>query len=282
MVANEVKWFFTPMLGIDDTYFRDDPKPVICEPHYCAFLVPKCSRNTKHDPSKLVIDARERLTRTEMARLLFIPVPLVSLPTEGPGAACESRLETFITPVPFPRLLLQQRQMLFMSTSVSFQTRCHQRTAEGRTVSDKSFWKSQREKEVFEAQAPRGLSIPDGAELPPSFSASPTSTTFYSLYALANTWNSSLIVKRPLSHKLATVFYDQLVFVDEAANNQNTTKRKYAWSPIGTRAQQHDYFVRGKWCITWTLNITHNLTSVADISKTWVVVIAAIASYSRP
>jgi len=39
---------------------------------------------------------------------------------------------------------------------------------------------------------------------------------------------------------------DQLVFVDEAANNRNTTKRKYAWSPTGTRARRHDYFVRGK------------------------------------
>ena len=39
---------------------------------------------------------------------------------------------------------------------------------------------------------------------------------------------------------------EQLVFVDESACNRNTTKRRFAWSPIGTRARRHDYFVRGK------------------------------------
>ncbi|KAJ2932941.1 hypothetical protein H1R20_g4170, partial [Candolleomyces eurysporus] len=39
---------------------------------------------------------------------------------------------------------------------------------------------------------------------------------------------------------------EQLVFVDESACNRNTTKRKFAWSPIGTRARRHDYFIRGQ------------------------------------
>jgi hypothetical protein len=39
---------------------------------------------------------------------------------------------------------------------------------------------------------------------------------------------------------------EQLVFVDESACNRTTTKRRYAWSPIGTRARRHDYFVQGK------------------------------------
>ena len=39
---------------------------------------------------------------------------------------------------------------------------------------------------------------------------------------------------------------EQLVFVDETACNRTTTKRRYAWSPIGTRARRHDYFIRGK------------------------------------
>ena len=39
---------------------------------------------------------------------------------------------------------------------------------------------------------------------------------------------------------------EQLVFVDEAGCNCNTTKREYGWAPIGSRARQHDYFVRGK------------------------------------
>jgi hypothetical protein len=39
---------------------------------------------------------------------------------------------------------------------------------------------------------------------------------------------------------------DQLVFVDESASNRITTRRGMAWSPIGTRARRHDYFVRGQ------------------------------------
>ena len=38
----------------------------------------------------------------------------------------------------------------------------------------------------------------------------------------------------------------QLVFVDESACNRITTRRPYAWSPIGSRATKHDYFIRGK------------------------------------
>jgi hypothetical protein len=38
----------------------------------------------------------------------------------------------------------------------------------------------------------------------------------------------------------------QLVFVDEAGCNRNTTKREYGWAPIGSHARRHDYFIRGK------------------------------------
>jgi hypothetical protein len=39
---------------------------------------------------------------------------------------------------------------------------------------------------------------------------------------------------------------DQLVFVDESAYNRVTTKRPWAWAPIGSRARIHDYFIHGQ------------------------------------
>ena len=40
---------------------------------------------------------------------------------------------------------------------------------------------------------------------------------------------------------------EQLVFVDESACNRITARRQFAWSPTGSRARRHDYFIRGKW-----------------------------------
>ena len=39
---------------------------------------------------------------------------------------------------------------------------------------------------------------------------------------------------------------EQLVFVDESACNQITTRWPYTWSLISSRAKRHDYFIRGK------------------------------------
>jgi hypothetical protein len=39
---------------------------------------------------------------------------------------------------------------------------------------------------------------------------------------------------------------ETLVFLDEAACNRLTSNRLKAWAPIGERAHQHDYFVRGQ------------------------------------
>jgi hypothetical protein len=39
---------------------------------------------------------------------------------------------------------------------------------------------------------------------------------------------------------------EQLVFVDEAGCNRNTTIREYGWAPVGSCARRHDYFVQGK------------------------------------
>ena len=38
---------------------------------------------------------------------------------------------------------------------------------------------------------------------------------------------------------------EQLVFLDEAACNRNTTTRDYGWAPINGHARCHDHFIRG-------------------------------------
>jgi hypothetical protein len=39
---------------------------------------------------------------------------------------------------------------------------------------------------------------------------------------------------------------EQLVFVDKAGCNCNTTKQEYGWALIGSHAHWHDYFIWGK------------------------------------
>ncbi|KAE9389819.1 NAD-specific glutamate dehydrogenase [Gymnopus androsaceus JB14] len=63
---------FYTNLGIDDTYFRNESQAVICV-HIIALFGAKVLAYTKHDPSKLS--------------------PGITT-TEGPGAACESRIDT--------------------------------------------------------------------------------------------------------------------------------------------------------------------------------------------
>ena len=53
---------------------------------------------------------------------------------------------------------------------------------------------------------------------------------------------------------------EQLVFLDESACNCTTTKQQCAWSPIGTQARCHDYFVQGKM-----------LRSSGTLGSTWAV-----------
>lgn len=42
---------------------------------------------------------------------------------------------------------------------------------------------------------------------------------------------------------------ETLVYLDESACNRHTSNRAYAWGPVGDRARQHDYFVRGTRCV---------------------------------
>lgn len=50
-------------------------------------------------------------------------------------------------------------------------------------------------------------------------------------------------------HMTTTYRADQLVFVDEAACNRATTKRGWAWAPIGEQARRHDVYIRGIKCV---------------------------------
>jgi hypothetical protein len=38
---------------------------------------------------------------------------------------------------------------------------------------------------------------------------------------------------------------EMLVFCDESATNKFTTRRDYAWAPVGECARRRDFFIRG-------------------------------------
>jgi hypothetical protein len=52
-----------------------------------------------------------------------------------------------------------------------------------------------------------------------------------------------------MSHIMSTYSAEQLVFVDEAACNRFTVRRRFAWARVCDRARRHDYFVRGIRCV---------------------------------
>jgi glutamate dehydrogenase len=89
LVGNEVNWFYTH-LGIDDTYFANVSQEVISD-HIIALFGAKVLAYTKHDPSTLVID----LEKIDAGGATFIHTSAPGLTsTEGPGATCESRIDS--------------------------------------------------------------------------------------------------------------------------------------------------------------------------------------------
>ncbi|KAE9387089.1 NADH-dependent glutamate dehydrogenase [Gymnopus androsaceus JB14] len=146
LVANKVNWFYTN-LGIDDTYFRDESQAVICD-HIIALFGAKVLAYTKHDPSKLIIDLEKIDENGNGATFIHTSPPGITT-TEGPGAACESRIDT---------LLETFHSAGSISATASQQLRCYlvnkcvfpdtpaTKDAEGRTVSDKSFLEKASEK----------------------------------------------------------------------------------------------------------------------------------------
>ncbi|SJL07183.1 probable glutamate dehydrogenase, NAD(+)-specific [Armillaria ostoyae] len=154
LVANEVNWFYSN-LGIDDTYFQNESRQVICD-HIIALFGAKILAYTKHDPSKLVID----LEKIDENGATFIHTSKPGLTTtEGPGATCESRidslffdnstpdkayrLETFRSAGSISATASQQLRCYFVTKCVFPKKREGVKDANGKTeirsVSDKAF-----------------------------------------------------------------------------------------------------------------------------------------------
>ncbi|KAG0704865.1 NADH-dependent glutamate dehydrogenase [Suillus ampliporus] len=91
LVANEVNWFYS-QLGIDDTYFENESSSVISD-HIIALFGAKILAYTKHDLNKLVIDLEKVDEKGNGATFIHTSSPGMTS-TEGPGATCESRIDS--------------------------------------------------------------------------------------------------------------------------------------------------------------------------------------------
>ncbi|EGO23766.1 NADH-dependent glutamate dehydrogenase [Serpula lacrymans var. lacrymans S7.9] len=91
LVANEVNWFYSH-LGIDDTYFQNESPSVISD-HILALFGAKVLAYTKHDPNQLVIDLEKIDEKGNGATFIHTSAPGLTS-TEGPGATCESRIDS--------------------------------------------------------------------------------------------------------------------------------------------------------------------------------------------
>ncbi|KAE9387832.1 hypothetical protein BT96DRAFT_1004773 [Gymnopus androsaceus JB14] len=151
LVANEVNWFYTN-LGIDDTYFRDESP---CD-HIIALFGAKVLAYTKHDPSKLVIDLEKIDENGNGATFIHTSPPGITT-TEGPGATCESRIDTLFLDNSKPKQTRDLCATGSISATASQQLKCYLinkglsdspaiKDTEGRSVSDKSFLEKASEK----------------------------------------------------------------------------------------------------------------------------------------
>ncbi|KIK48084.1 hypothetical protein CY34DRAFT_798722 [Suillus luteus UH-Slu-Lm8-n1] len=91
LVVNEVNWFYS-QLGIDDTYFQNESPSVISD-HIIALFGAKVLAYTKHDLNKLVIDLEKIDEKGNGATFIHTSLPGLTS-TEGPGATCESRIDS--------------------------------------------------------------------------------------------------------------------------------------------------------------------------------------------
>ncbi|TFL01414.1 NAD-specific glutamate dehydrogenase [Pterulicium gracile] len=125
LVANEVNWFYAH-LGIDDTYFSNESKEVISD-HIIALFGAKVLAYTKHDPNKLVIDL-EKINDDGSGATFIHTSPPGLTSTEGPGAGCESRIDSLFldkaTPTDAYRLETF-RSAGSISATASQQLRCY-------------------------------------------------------------------------------------------------------------------------------------------------------------
>ncbi|KAG1822705.1 NAD-specific glutamate dehydrogenase [Suillus subaureus] len=125
LVANEVNWFYS-QLGIDDTYFQNESPSVISD-HIIALFGAKVLAYTKHDLNKLVIDLEKIDEKGNGATFIHTSLPGLTS-TEGPGATCESRIDSLYldnsTPLNCYRLETF-RSTGSISATASQQLRCY-------------------------------------------------------------------------------------------------------------------------------------------------------------
>lgn len=93
LIPAEVNWFYTN-LGIDDTYFHNESRQVICD-HIIALFGAKVLAYTKRNQSadggmKLEIDL-ERIDENGAGATFIHTSPPGVTTVEGPGASCEAR-----------------------------------------------------------------------------------------------------------------------------------------------------------------------------------------------
>ncbi|KAE9390242.1 NAD(P)-binding protein [Gymnopus androsaceus JB14] len=115
---------------------------------------------TKHDPSKLVVDL-EKIDENENGATSIHTSPPGITTTEGPGATCESRIDTLLLDSSKPKQTRDFCATGSISATASQQLRCYlvnkcvfpdtpaTKDAEGRGVSDKSFLEKASEKSAL-------------------------------------------------------------------------------------------------------------------------------------
>ncbi|KAJ7433163.1 hypothetical protein B0H11DRAFT_1620762, partial [Mycena galericulata] len=119
LVSGEVAWFYTN-LGIDDTYFANE-SPTVISDHIIALYAAKNQAYTKHEES-VVIDL-EKINDAGAGATFIQPSGVTS--TEGPGAACEARIDDLFLDTEIPYRLETFRSQGAVSATASQQLRCY-------------------------------------------------------------------------------------------------------------------------------------------------------------
>ncbi|KAJ7681527.1 NADH-dependent glutamate dehydrogenase [Mycena rosella] len=122
LVQGEVSWFYTN-LGIDDTYFANE-SPAVISDHIIALYAAKIQAYTRHDADSLVIDLEKIDDAGAGATFIHTSPPGVTS-TEGPGAACEARIDDLFLDTPTPYRLETFRSQGAVSATASQQLRCY-------------------------------------------------------------------------------------------------------------------------------------------------------------
>ncbi|KAJ7435369.1 hypothetical protein B0H11DRAFT_1756208 [Mycena galericulata] len=118
LVSGEVAWFYTN-LSIDDTYFANE-SPAVISDHSEAPGVHQARGEHRHRPRE---DLRRRRGRDFHPHQLP-PSPVVTF-TEGPGTACEARIDDLFLDTEIPYRLGTFRSQGAVSATASQKLRCY-------------------------------------------------------------------------------------------------------------------------------------------------------------